>query len=75
MARKLKPSPGISKFRLLYDALLPVIAELRKGELVPSEYELCSRYGVSRSTVRRTLSMLEEKKIIVRRRGSGTYVR
>ncbi len=44
------------------------------GEKIPSEYELCRRFGVSRSTIREAVKSLVFKGIVEVRRGSGTYV-
>lgn len=44
------------------------------GEKIPSEYELCRKFGISRSTVREAVRSLVSKGIVEVRRGSGTYV-
>lgn len=41
---------------------------------LPSEMELCTRYNVSRQTVRLTLSILEQEGLIEKRHGSGSYI-
>ncbi|MFI6347844.1 GntR family transcriptional regulator [Streptomyces sp. NPDC050560] len=41
---------------------------------LPSESELAERYGVSRMTVRQALDSLNRERILVRRRGAGTFV-
>lgn len=43
-------------------------------EKLPTETELCSRYHVSRQTVRQALSLLEKEHLITRRQGSGSYI-
>jgi len=48
--------------------------ELRPGERLPSERQLCERFGVSRSVVREALSQLKSDGIVQARRGSGAYV-
>ncbi len=53
--------------RILAGDLLP-------GARVPSEFELVEQYGASRSQTRQALRDLEIEGILVRRRGSGTYV-
>jgi len=44
------------------------------GALLPSEYELCDVYAVSRGTVRQVLAKLEEEGLIRRERGKGTFI-
>ncbi|OZI33505.1 GntR family transcriptional regulator [Bordetella genomosp. 5] len=44
------------------------------GHRLPTERALCDQYGLSRSTVRRTLQQLKEQGLISQRVGSGTYV-
>lgn len=41
---------------------------------LPAEAELCARYKVSRQTVRLSLSLLEKDGLIVKKRGSGSYI-
>ncbi len=48
--------------------------ELAPGTQLPSERTLSEQYGYSRLTVRRALADLEEGGLLVRRRGSGTFV-
>lgn len=48
--------------------------EFKIGVALPSEEQLCAEYGVSRITVRRALDSLLVRKLIVRRRGVGTFI-
>jgi len=41
---------------------------------LPSEQEMAERLGVSRNTLRQTLSQLDAEGIIVRKHGQGTYI-
>src|SRR5688572_8503925 len=45
------------------------------GQRLPTEAELMQQYGVSRTTITRTLRDLEHHGVIWRRRGSGTFVK
>ena len=47
---------------------------LKPGDRVPSENRLSDEFGISRQTVRRAIGILEEKGVLRRVRGSGTYV-
>jgi GntR family transcriptional regulator len=49
--------------------------EWRRGEQIPTEAELCTIYGASRVTIREAVRRLTEDGLLVRRRGSGTFVR
>lgn len=40
---------------------------------LPTEAALCQKYGVSRQTVRKALSVLEAEHLIEKRQGSGSY--
>ncbi len=42
--------------------------------ILPSETELSQRYGVSRATIREALSQLEQRGVVIRRHGVGTFV-
>ena len=48
--------------------------EWQIGQKLPGEIELAREYGVGRSTVRETLNILQQKGMIEKRHGSGTYV-
>jgi DNA-binding FadR family transcriptional regulator len=44
------------------------------GARLPAERELATHFGASRSTVREALRRLEERRLLTRRIGSGTFV-
>ena len=44
-------------------------------QLLPTEQLLCQRFQISRQTVRRALSVLEDEGLITRRQGSGSHLR
>lgn len=63
-----------------YEQLKQVIVEqidngtYPPGSLLPSEWELCDLYGVSRTVVRQALGDLGNEGKLHRRRGKGTFV-
>jgi GntR family transcriptional regulator len=44
------------------------------GERIPTEFELCARFDVSRSTVRQALAELESEGMLRKEKGRGTFV-
>lgn len=72
----LNPNAPIPLYRQLADGLT---AKIRSGEFpvgsrIPSEPQLASAHGLGRPTIRQALDLLVRKGLLVRRRGSGTYV-
>jgi GntR family transcriptional regulator len=63
-------------YRQVADGLKTLIESgaLAPDEQLPSERELAEVSGASRVTIRMALSLLAERKLVSRRRGSGTYV-
>jgi ABC-type glycerol-3-phosphate transport system substrate-binding protein len=47
---------------------------LRPGDRLPTEAQLCARYGISRTPVRNALTRLREMGLLVRQPGRGTFV-
>jgi GntR family transcriptional regulator len=64
----------------LYHQLADIIrAQMRSGEYpagsrIPSENSLASRYGIGRPTARQATDLLVRKGLLMRKRGSGTFV-
>jgi GntR family transcriptional regulator len=46
----------------------------KPGQLIPSERNLCQRYGMSRITVRRCLEEMANEGMLYRKHGKGTFV-
>jgi GntR family transcriptional regulator, N-acetylglucosamine utilization regulator len=67
---------GLALYRQIKDDLAGRIqrGELKPGDPLPSERELCERYGVSRPTLRQATQDLVRQGVLVVRRGVGTFV-
>ena len=48
--------------------------EWQPGDRLPTEQEMCATYDVSRTVVRQTLLEMENKGLIIKRRGKGSFV-
>lgn len=49
--------------------------EVKPGEQLALEREMCERYGVSRITIKKAVDELVADGLVVKRRGSGTFVK
>jgi GntR family transcriptional regulator len=68
------PSPGTPLYeQVLVQLTEALFADPPPGDKLPSEPELCERFAVSRTTLRRALDELETRGLIVRRQGLGTF--
>jgi GntR family transcriptional regulator len=47
----------------------------RPGDRLPSEAQLCARYGVSPMTVRRVVNILADQGVVMAEQGRGTFVK
>lgn len=79
-ARTDKAQPVLSPPRLfesVVDRVLEVVEsrEIQPGEALPTERELADELGVSRNVLRQAFGVLEERGIVVSRRGAGRYLR
>lgn len=65
------------KYQFIADSLRQEIEGglYREKGLLPTEQVLCQHFNISRQTVRRALSVLEEEGLITRRQGSGSHLR
>lgn len=74
---KLNPQSPIPLYRQLADLLLAKIraGDYPPGTSIPSEHTLARDFGIGRPTARQATDWLVRRRILVRRRGSGTYVR
>ncbi|MCZ2526008.1 GntR family transcriptional regulator [Streptomyces sp. NPDC059506] len=73
----LDPTSDRAVFRQIADQLREAIdkGRFKEGDKLPSESELVEHYGVSRMTVRNSLSLLQTEGLVVSEHGRGVYVR
>lgn len=64
----------MTRYREIEQFLRALIAAATTGDPLPTEAELCKRFGVSRMTVRQALQELSNAGLVDRRRGLGTFV-
>jgi GntR family transcriptional regulator len=73
----LDPTSDRAVFRQIADQLREAIdkGRFKEGDKLPSETELVEHYGVSRMTVRNSLSVLQGEGLVVSEHGKGVFVR
>lgn len=74
--RMFKKSRGIALYHQLETELIDLInsGQLKEGDKLPSERELCEKYNVSRTTARQAIGDLERKEYVYKIQGKGTFV-
>ena len=82
--RSVAPRPSGAVARPTQGGSARIVTQLRRAildgdygyrERVPSERELATEYRAARGTVRTALKQLEDMSLVIRRPGSGTFVR
>ena len=74
------PREGDAAFSPLYGQIKLLIVQdmqagdWKPGEMIPSEFELAARFGVSQGTVRKAIDDLAAENLLTRRQGKGTFV-
>lgn len=70
------PNSKVAYYLQMKDALLERIEkdELKAGDKLPSEANLCKALNVSRTVVRQALMELEHDGLIYKRKGKGAYI-
>lgn len=70
-------SQNFPKYILVSDYLRKSILDntFAPGDKIMSESQICEQFEVSRQTARQAISVLENEKLLVKKRGSGTFVR
>jgi GntR family transcriptional regulator/GntR family frlABCD operon transcriptional regulator len=70
------PVRKMPQHKILYEILRKHITDgiYKEGDLLPSENELCQLYGMTRPTVRQSLSTLANDGYIIKHQGKGSIV-
>lgn len=68
---RVKPEP---RYLEIAAYVRELIAKAEPGDRLPSDAELCERFGVSRMTARQAVMVLVHEHLLERKRGSGTFV-
>jgi GntR family transcriptional regulator len=73
---KLNTLSPVPLYHQLADIILTKIrsGEYQPGTRIPSENNLAKSYGIGRPTARQATDLLIRKRLLVRKRGSGTFV-
>lgn len=76
MTTTLNPASPLPLYQQLADWLLARIrsGDYPAGQRIPSEPELARTFGIGRPTVRQATDLLVRRRVLARRRGSGTFV-
>lgn len=65
---------AVPRYRQISDQLAQLILDVRPGARLPSEHELVAHLRVSRATATQALRDLEQRGLVYRRQGRGTFV-
>lgn len=70
------PAKQRPKYLQLVELLIQKVTqgEIRPGEALPSEHQLCETYQLARTTIRNAMQQLEEQGWITRIHGKGSFV-
>jgi len=74
--KMLNPDSPLPLYHQLSDILLERIrsGEYPEGSKIPSEHRLAETFGIGRPTARQATDLLVRKNVLIRKRGSGTFV-
>jgi GntR family transcriptional regulator len=64
-----------ARYEQIADYLRDLVSAAQPGHRLPSEAQLCEKFGVSRMTARQAVQLVAADGLIERRRGAGTFVR
>jgi GntR family transcriptional regulator len=71
--RPLDPSSGVPRYRQIADQIAVLITDAEPGVRLPSEHEMAAHLGVSRATTIQALKDLENRGLVHRKQGRGSF--
>ena len=74
LLQPIDPASPVTRYKQISDQIASLILDVRPGVRLPSEFEIVSRLGVSRATATQALRDLEQRGLVYRRQGRGTFV-
>jgi len=76
LERSIDKQASLPIYRQLKEIIKEKIGDgkFRPGDRIPTEYELCEQFGISRAPVRQALLELVNEGVLYRQQGSGTFV-
>jgi GntR family transcriptional regulator len=69
----LDTSSGVPRYRQIADQIAVLIADAEPGVKLPSEHEMAAHLGVSRATAIQALKDLENRGLVHRKQGRGSF--
>jgi GntR family transcriptional regulator len=73
LLRPLDPSSGVPRYRQIADQVAVLITDAEPGVKLPSEHEMAAHLGVSRATAIQALKDLENRGLVHRKQGRGSF--
>jgi GntR family transcriptional regulator len=71
--RPLDPGSGVPRYRQIADQIAVLISDAEPGVRLPSEHEMAAHLGVSRATAIQALKDLENRGLVHRKQGRGSF--
>jgi GntR family transcriptional regulator len=71
--RPLDPGSGVPRYRQIADQIAVLITDAEPGVRLPSEHEMAVHLGISRATAIQALKDLENRGLVHRRQGKGSF--
>jgi GntR family transcriptional regulator len=71
--RALDPGSGVPRYRQIADQVAALISDAEPGVKLPSEHEMATHLGVSRATAIQALKDLQNRGLVLRKQGRGSF--